>query len=85
MEDFSLSKAVVQNGSPNLRMQLVSLRCLQSRDCFVLLMDRSISLQRKQSKKEGKDQESIHQAPHLTQNTNGKVTTSQLDITNESQ
>ena len=26
-----------------------------------------------------------NQAPHLTQYTNGKVTTSQLDITNESQ
>ena len=26
-----------------------------------------------------------NQAPHLTQATNGKVTTSQLDITNESQ
>ena len=26
-----------------------------------------------------------NQAPHLTKNTNGKVTTSQLDITNESQ
>ena len=26
-----------------------------------------------------------NQSPHLTQNTNGKVTTSQLDITNESQ
>ena len=26
-----------------------------------------------------------NQAPHLTQNTNGKVTTSQLGITNESQ
>ena len=26
-----------------------------------------------------------NQAPHLTQNTNRKVTTSQLDITNESQ
>ena len=38
-----------------------------------------------QSKKEGKDQESINQAPHLTQDTNGTVTTSQLDITNESQ
>ena len=37
------------------------------------------------SKKEGKDQESIHQAPHLTQDTNGKVTTSQLDITNKGQ
>ena len=26
-----------------------------------------------------------NQAPHLTQDTNGNVTTSQLDITNESQ
>ena len=26
-----------------------------------------------------------NQAPHMTQDTNGKVTTSQLDITNESQ
>ena len=26
-----------------------------------------------------------NKAPHLTQNTNEKVTTSQLDITNESQ
>ena len=39
----------------------------------------------RQSKKEGEDQESILQAPHLTQDTNGKVTTSYLDITNESQ
>ena len=36
-------------------------------------------------KKETKDQESYNQAPHLTQDTNGKVTISQLDITNESQ
>ena len=35
-----------------------------------------------QSKKEGKDQETINQAPNLAQDTNGKVTTSQLDITN---
>ena len=39
----------------------------------------------RESKKEGKDQESIQSSPHLTQNTNWKVTTSQLDITNESQ
>ena len=30
--------------------------------------------------KKGKDQESISQVPHLTQNTNGKVTNSQQDI-----
>ena len=34
------------------------------------------------SKKKGKDQESIQLS---TQDTNGKVTTSQLDITNKSQ
>ena len=38
-----------------------------------------------ESKKESKDQESIQSSPHLTQDTNWKVTTSQLDITNESQ
>ena len=38
-----------------------------------------------ESKKEGKDQEAIQSSPHLTQDTNWKVTPSQLDITNESQ
>ena len=33
--------------------------------------------------KEGKDQESINQVPHLTQDTNGKVSNSQLDLTHE--
>ena len=32
-----------------------------------------------------KDQKSIHQVPHLTQDTNGKVINLQLDTTNESQ
>ena len=36
-----------------------------------------------ESYKEGNDQESI-QAPRPTQDTNGKVTNTQLDITNES-
>ena len=39
-----------------------------------------------QSKKKGKDQEyQYKQAPHMTQDTNEKVTTSQSDNTNESQ
>ena len=38
-----------------------------------------------QSKNRVKIRNRYNQAPHLTQNTNGKVTTSQLDITNESQ
>ena len=36
------------------------------------------------SKKEGKDQESIQSSITPDPDTNGKVTTSQLDITNES-
>ena len=39
----------------------------------------------KKSKKEGKDQERYNQVPHMTQDTKGKVTNSQIDITNESQ
>ena len=38
-----------------------------------------------ESKKEGKDKESIQSSPHLTQDTNWKVTPSQIDIKNESQ
>ena len=37
------------------------------------------------SSKHGKSQESIQSSTDMTQDTNGKVTTSQLDITNESQ
>ena len=36
-------------------------------------------------RKRAKIRNRYNQAPHLTQGTNGKVTTSQLDITNESQ
>ena len=38
-----------------------------------------------ESKIEGKDQELIQSSPHLSQDTNWKVITSQLDITKESQ
>ena len=38
-----------------------------------------------QSKKEAKIRYIYNQAPHLTQDTDGKVTTSQLDITNKSE
>ena len=36
-------------------------------------------------RKRAKIRNRYNRAPHLTQDTNGKVTTSQLDITNESQ
>ena len=36
-------------------------------------------------RKRAKIRNRYNQAPHLTQDTNGKMTTSQLDITNESQ
>ena len=39
----------------------------------------------RQGEKEGKIGNRYNQAPHLTQDTNRKVTTPQLDITNESQ
>ena len=38
-----------------------------------------------QVRKRAKIRNRYNQAPHLTQDTNGKVTTSQIDITNESQ
>ena len=37
------------------------------------------------SRKRANIRNRYNQAPHLTQDTNGKVTTSQLDITNENQ
>ena len=42
-------------------------------------------LQRTKVRKRIKIRKRYNQAPHLTQDTNGKVTTSQLDIINESQ
>ena len=52
-------------------------------DYFFILKQGVCALQ---SKKPGKDQESIQSSiPHLTQDTNGKVTTSLLGFTNESQ
>ena len=36
------------------------------------------------TRKRAKIRNRYNQAPHLTQGTNGKVTTSQLDVTNES-
>ena len=36
------------------------------------------------ARKRPKIRNRYNQVPHLTQDTNGKVTTSQLDITNES-
>ena len=60
---------------------------LWTRNCSFKFISRGThndQLQCKQSKKEGKDQELI-QSPHLPQDTNWKVTMSQLDITNESQ
>ena len=43
------------------------------------------TLQEIEARKRAKIRNQYNQAPHLTQDTNGKVTTSQLDITNESQ
>ena len=45
----------------------------------------SIFEKRNKVRKRAKIRNIYNQAPHLTQDTNGKVTTSQQDITNESQ
>ena len=42
-------------------------------------------ISKKKVRKRAKIRNGYNQAPRLTQDTNGKVTTSQLDITNESQ
>ena len=43
------------------------------------------SVQRAKGRKSAKTRNRYNQAPHLTKDTNLKVTTSQLDIANESQ
>ena len=48
---------------------------------FDVFVDEGQSKVRKRAKVRNR----YYQAPHLTQNTNGKVTTSQFDITNMSQ
>ena len=53
----------------------------QMKVVIVLLHSSQINKIRKRAKVRNR----YNQEPHLTQDTNGKVTTSQLDITNESQ
>ena len=48
-------------------------------------MERSTSLKRVKVSKGAKIRNRYNKAPHLTQDTNGKVTNLQLDTTNESQ
>ena len=59
--------------------------CPKTRLCIKIKVYGCCPEETHESKKEGKDQESIQSSPRLTQDTNWKVTTSQLDITNESQ
>ena len=54
------------------------LRCFKMRNTTVLFSNDKV-------RKRAKIRNQYNQAPHLTQDTNGKVTTSQLDIKNESQ
>ena len=48
-------------------------------------MDGRIYVSDRKVRKRAKIRNRYNQSPHLTQDTSGKVTTSQLDITNESQ
>ena len=52
---------------------------------FMQLLRRSFIKQTFKVRKRAKIRNRYNQAPHLTQDTNGKVTTSQKGITNESQ
>ena len=56
--------------------------CLPQKSLFRLKSERC---QPNKSKQGCKDKESINQVPHLTLDTNEKVTNSQLDTTDESQ
>ena len=59
--------------------------CSKTGLCIKLKVNGCCPEESHESKKEGKDHESIQSSPHLTQDTNWKVITSHLDITNESQ
>ena len=50
-----------------------------------LLLKSEFEISNSRIRKRAKIRNRYNQAQHLTQDTNGKVTTSQLDITNESQ
>ena len=50
-----------------------------------ILMFFLISLRKHKVRKSANTRNRYNQVPHLTQDTNGKVTTSQIHITNESQ
>ena len=59
---------------------------LKSSKIYVMLCKKHSWIINSHESKQGcKDQERYNQVPHLTQDTNGKVTNSQLDTTNESQ
>ena len=49
------------------------------------LRERKMSNSMRKVRKRAKIRNQYNQVPHLTHDTNGKVTTSQIDITNESQ
>ena len=52
---------------------------------FVFLVREGLFLQKTNVRKRAKIRNRYNQAPHLTQENNGKVTTSQLYIANENQ
>ena len=70
-------------------MPIKSIADAYQRTGFSLGLNKSISQKgphlNAKVRKRAKIRNRYNQAPHLTQDSNGKVTTSQLDITNESQ
>ena len=53
--------------------------------CFSILILLCQQVTHNKVRKRAKIRNRYNQAPHMTQDTNGKVTTSQFDITNKSQ
>ena len=68
-----------------LRLKLLSATLTLPVRPYTVIIDEPVSSMRYKVSKVTKIRNGYNQVPHLTQDTNGKVTNSQLDTTNESQ
>ena len=79
---FTKFPYLILRGPRRLNVRVLDLRS-QGRWCEIHLRHFIVSL--RQVRKRTKSRNRYNLVPHLTQDTNGKVTNSQLDITNENQ
>ena len=78
LEQGRMTKGACYSGELRRLCQEIPRRRREKPTCGVLLLQEKVS-------KGAKIKNQYNQVPHLTQDTNGKVTNSQLDATNESQ